>query len=176
MGIKSCVRASANSMNGFHLLLVGLFLCGLWMAFAPVAAGQMTEKVLHPFCGNTSGVISNLVRDVSGNFYGTTQFGGSGYGASGTVFKVDPTAKQTLLYSFSGNPALVGDGAQPIVGLVMDAAGNPYGTTAARVALTETVPFSRWIRRQLHQSGCLHHLLGTERRRAGRWSDYGQRR
>lgn len=81
------------------------------MAFPPAAAGQMTEKVLHRFGGNTSGAISNVVRDASGNFYGTTHFGGSGCGASGTVFKVNLTGKQTILYSFSGNPALVGDSA-----------------------------------------------------------------
>lgn len=129
MRIKSCLRASANSMNGFHLLLVGLFLFCLLIAFAPVAAGQMSEKVLYRFGGNSSGAISNVIRDSAGNFYGTTQLGGTGNGAPGAVFKVDPTGKETILYSFQGNPIQASDGAQPMAGLVMDAAGNLYGTT-----------------------------------------------
>jgi uncharacterized repeat protein (TIGR03803 family) len=52
------------------------------------------------------------------------------YGASwavtsglGTVFKVDPTGKETVLYSFTG----YADGCFPDRGLIMDAAGNLYG-------------------------------------------------
>jgi uncharacterized repeat protein (TIGR03803 family) len=37
------------------------------------------------------------------------------------------TAQETVLHSFSGNPS---DGAQPLAGLIFDAAGNLYGTTA----------------------------------------------
>jgi uncharacterized repeat protein (TIGR03803 family) len=65
-----------------------------------------------------------LIRDDDGNLYGTTEFGGAfGYG---TVFKLDPTGTETILYSFAGGM----DGEYPIAGLVRDAIGNLYGTTA----------------------------------------------
>ena len=44
------------------------------------------------------------------------------------MFKLDTTGKETVLYSFTGKPT---DGADPMAGLVLDAAGNLYGTTAA---------------------------------------------
>src|SRR5215472_13622229 len=128
---KSCLRACVNSMNRFHVLLFGIWLCGILLAFAPAAAGQTPEKVLYSFGGNTSGFISNVIRDAAGNFYGTTQLGGSGNGGPGTVFKVDPTGKEPILYNFQGIPPLVSDGSHPVAGLVMDAAGNLYGTTPA---------------------------------------------
>jgi len=44
------------------------------------------------------------------------------------VFKLDPSGHETLLHSFTGTN---GDGAQPVAGLIMDSAGNLYGTVAA---------------------------------------------
>ena len=84
------------------------------------------ETVLYSFTGKFSGdgqyPFSALVRDHAGNLYGTTANGGAS--DNGTVFKVDTTGSETVLYSFSG-----ADGANPIAGLVRDAAGNLYGTT-----------------------------------------------
>jgi len=86
-----------------------------------------TETVLYSF--NVSGTgdgelpFAGLVLDVAGNLYGTTQFGGT-FG-SGTVFKVDSSGNETVLYSFTGGA----DGANPRAGLVRDARGNLYGTT-----------------------------------------------
>jgi uncharacterized repeat protein (TIGR03803 family) len=48
--------------------------------------------------------------------------GSSGYG---TVFKVDNTGNETVLYSFTGGT----DGAFPYARLVRDSKGNLYGTT-----------------------------------------------
>jgi uncharacterized repeat protein (TIGR03803 family) len=62
--------------------------------------------------------------DEAGNLYGTTTVGGSSNG--GTVFKVDTTGKETVLYSFTE----VGSGLFPESNLVRDAAGNLYGTTS----------------------------------------------
>jgi uncharacterized repeat protein (TIGR03803 family) len=145
--IESCLRPCVNFMNRF-LLIIGICLCGILVAFAPVAAGQMKEKVLYSFGGNSSGALSSLVRDAAGNLYGTTQVGGiASFGRpSGTIFKVDPAGKETILYTFSGNP-MAGDGSQPMGGLIMDSAGKLYGTTAAGGGPTAPVPFSRWIRR-----------------------------
>lgn len=84
------------------------------------------ETVLHTFSNRGSdGQQPNaaLIRDAEGNLYGTTEYGGAfGYG---TVFKLDPTGIETVLYSFSAGM----DGAFPIAGLVRDATGNLYGTT-----------------------------------------------
>jgi len=43
---------------------------------------------------------AGLALDVAGNLYGTTQFGGT-FG-SRTVFKVDTSGNETVLYSFTG--------------------------------------------------------------------------
>jgi uncharacterized repeat protein (TIGR03803 family) len=86
--------------------------------------GKLT--LLHSFAGTPDGEdpYAGLLRDKAGNFYGTTQFGGTG-GGFGTVFKLDAKGKLTLLHSFSGTP----DGVNPLAGLLRDAAGNLYGTT-----------------------------------------------
>ncbi len=83
------------------------------------------ETVLHTFRGGKDGEnpAAGLVMDVSGNLYGTTS--GIGGGSLGTVFKVSPTGKETVLWTFKGPP----DGAIPFAGVIMDVAGNLYGTT-----------------------------------------------
>ena len=86
------------------------------------------ETVLYSFAGEpTDGAdpMAGLILDVSGNLYGTTSQGGTSN--FGTVFKLDTTGKETVLYSFTGKPT---DGADPMAGLVLDAAGNLYGTTS----------------------------------------------
>ena len=73
---------------------------------------------------NGSDPEADLVEGSDGNFYGTTQFGGSG-ADSGTVFKLTPSGTFTKLYAFSGQ-----DGSYPLAGLTRDSDGNFYGTTA----------------------------------------------
>ena len=66
---------------------------------------------------------SGLVRDSSGNLYGTTIAGGEyGYG---TVFKVTPDGTESILHSFGGSPL---DGSSPF-GITLDPGGNIYGIT-----------------------------------------------
>jgi uncharacterized repeat protein (TIGR03803 family) len=64
-----------------------------------------------------------VIRDNAGNLYGTTIGGGSDN--VGTVFKIDTSGQESVLYSFSGGS----DGCDPLQGLVRDKAGNLYGTT-----------------------------------------------
>lgn len=66
-----------------------------------------------------------LVRDGSGNLYGTTEYGGTyNFGA---VFKLDPEGNETILHSFAGSP---NDGEAPFAGLIADSQGNLYGSTS----------------------------------------------
>jgi uncharacterized repeat protein (TIGR03803 family) len=89
------------------------------------SAGKWTKTVLHSFDHSKAegaSPVGTLVQDSAGNLYGTTIYGGSGYG---TVFKLDTKGNFTVLYRFTGPP----DGAYPYAGLVLDAKGNLYGTT-----------------------------------------------
>jgi len=89
------------------------------------ASGRST--VLHSFLGGADGASpeAGVILDSAGNLYGTTSAGGSAN--AGVVFKVDATGQETVLYSFTGGA----DGDKPLAGLVLDPAGNLYGTTVA---------------------------------------------
>lgn len=78
----------------------------------------VNEPGSYPYAG--------LIFDKSGNLYGATYNGGTGHG--GTVFELTPVGNNnwtyTLIYSFTG-----GANCGPFETLVMDGAGNLYGTT-----------------------------------------------
>ena len=107
----------------------GCFNSGCGLVFKMDSAGN--ENVLYQFTGGTDGGSpSSVIRDSSGNLYGTTVEGGDltcndGYGC-GTVFKLDKVGQETVLYSFTGTE---GDGMFPYAALVRDSAGALYGTT-----------------------------------------------
>jgi uncharacterized repeat protein (TIGR03803 family) len=84
------------------------------------------ENLLYSFTGGADGgsPFAGLFRDEDGNLYGTTFLGGAS--DFGTVFKVDKTGTQTVLYSFGGGA----DGGLPFAGVVRDTEGNLYGTTS----------------------------------------------
>jgi uncharacterized repeat protein (TIGR03803 family) len=83
----------------------------------------VTYEVLHTFQaydgGNPSG---RLALDSTGNLYGSTRNGGSDQW--GTVFKLDTAGNETVLHNFTGGA----DGATPFSGVILDQAGNLYGT------------------------------------------------
>jgi uncharacterized repeat protein (TIGR03803 family) len=101
----------------------------------PLAA---TEAVLYSFAGGTDGAspYAGLSADTKGNFYGTTQAGGttSCDGTSigcGTVFKLTPSGKTytyATIYRFKSTGV---GGATPNGGVIADADGNLYGTATA---------------------------------------------
>jgi len=94
---------------------------------ATVRSQAQSESVLYSFIlsNGRQTFPSSLVEDASGNLYGTTQLGGA-YGF-GSIFELSPTAngwKKSLLHSFTGGH----DGATPNSGVILDGAGNLYGT------------------------------------------------
>jgi uncharacterized repeat protein (TIGR03803 family) len=98
-----------------------------------------TEIVLYSFGATlTDGLnpFAGAILDSAGNLYGTTADGGSL--RNGTVFRVDPSGTETVLYSFAGYPS---DGATPTGSLVRDAAGNLYGTTSSGGSMNYGVVF-----------------------------------
>jgi uncharacterized repeat protein (TIGR03803 family) len=120
-----------TNVNGGDLTCNAGYGCGT--VFKVDTTGK--ETVLHAFTGTGGDGAypwGGLVRDAQGNLYGATQNGGDlacdeGYGC-GTVFKLDTTGKETVLYAFTWTG---GDGAIPwSAGLVRDAKGNLYGTTS----------------------------------------------
>jgi len=104
--------------------------------FELTSEGTLTS--LYSFSKNSSDgrtpTVGPLLRDRSGNLYGTTEAGGDlgcvsvspSQKGCGTVFKLSPEGKETILHSFTGSPT---DGATPLAGLTADSAGNLYGTT-----------------------------------------------
>jgi uncharacterized repeat protein (TIGR03803 family) len=95
-----------------------------------LSGGAWNETVLYSFSGpDGERPTGQLIFDSAGNLYGTTVYGGA-YGA-GNVFELSPTEgiwTEKTLHDFN---SAVGDGAEPYLsGLVFDAAGNLYGTTA----------------------------------------------
>src|SRR4051812_20341748 len=87
-----------------------------------VQAQNIDIQVLYQFTGGADGnqVYGPLAGDKAGNLYGTTSQGGA-YG-KGTVWNLDPSGKETVLYSFNGT--WLG-----YTGLVRDAENNLYGMT-----------------------------------------------
>jgi len=88
------------------------------------------EIWLHSFKGgNGLNPYAGLLRDTSGDLFGTTLYGGDTNcvppEGCGTVFKLDKTGKEKVLHKFTGVP----DGYFPESLLVSDKAGNLYGTT-----------------------------------------------
>jgi uncharacterized repeat protein (TIGR03803 family) len=83
------------------------------------------ETVLHSFTAHATDGASPFggLIEFSGNFYGTTAFGGTTN--NGTVFRITPGGAETVLYSFPS----AGDGRVPAGNLILGSDGNFYGIT-----------------------------------------------
>jgi uncharacterized repeat protein (TIGR03803 family) len=107
--------------------LRGAFGDGVIFQLTPYSNGKWSERILHAFTGGKDGAGPDvgLVFDAAGNLYGTALAGGAGYG---TAFKLTPTSTGgwtfRTLHQFMDHP-----GAHPRGDLVVDGAGNIYGTT-----------------------------------------------
>jgi uncharacterized repeat protein (TIGR03803 family) len=108
---------------------------GTVFRLAPGADGTCSEDVLYSFCypypscPDGAYPYASLTFDTAGNLYSTTWLGGALGG--GTVFQLAPGTggkwTEKVLHSFGKGE----DGANPAASLILDAAGNLYGTTAS---------------------------------------------
>ena len=101
---------------------------GTLFELSPNGNGSWTENVLHAFDASTDGSVPEgpLLFDAAGNFYGIAS--ANGLNECGLVFEFSPVGaswQMNDLYDF----ACGSDGAFPVGGLAMDAAGNLYGAT-----------------------------------------------
>ena len=121
------MASSGRSVRGLSVAL------GLFIASNPAAAQQFSA--LYAFTGPRNGdgayPLGGVVTDFTGAVYGTTQSGGK-HGV-GTAFKLTPPAAgetqwtEEIIHSFGSDAK---DGQIPEAGVVMDANGALYGTTA----------------------------------------------
>jgi uncharacterized repeat protein (TIGR03803 family) len=86
------------------------------------------ETVLYAFTGGADGgqPQAGVIFDSAGNLYGTTYGGGAS--RAGVVFKLDTAGHETVLHSFTGGA----DGYGPLAGVILDSAGNLYGSGYTR--------------------------------------------
>ncbi len=117
------------SGNLYGVTMIGGALSqGTVFKLTPNPDGSWTERVLHNFAYHpASGPTAGLIFDLAGNLYGAASPGD--HSAGGTVFKMTPNSDGSwafsVLHVFMGKPALL-----PYGGLVIDKAGNLYGTTS----------------------------------------------
>jgi uncharacterized repeat protein (TIGR03803 family) len=96
------------------------------------SGGKWVETVLHVFNNHGDGYwpYAGVAIDSDGNLYGTTSGGLFG---NGTVFKLSPQGsgsyKETILHTFDDKDRKA-DGCYIISGVVLDSAGDLYGTAA----------------------------------------------
>lgn len=111
---------------------VTVLIIGLTFLAAPLPAQTLTT--LHAFAGGTDGALAfdGVVRDDKGNLYGTTGYGGdpscnSNFTPSGcgTVYKLDPAGRETILHAFTG----AADGQVPTTQVLLSGT-DLYGTTS----------------------------------------------
>jgi len=118
----------------------GVYGDGSAFELTPNGDGSWTSNVLHSFIYDfVDGhyVSGGLVMDKSGNLYGTTDIGGDACfpNGCGTVYELSPngdgTWTETILHSFANDGRYgYNDGMLPLAGMIFDASGNLYGTTA----------------------------------------------
>src|SRR5436190_8647333 len=116
-------RPAVTSLPPRNIMKIIAALLLLTIAAHSAMAQTLTPVVLHNFSRNEGYSLAPLTLGTDGNFYSTTQSGGSA--DLGTAFRMTPDGTFTTLVSFTGPNGL----SPSIVGLVPDGKGNFYGTT-----------------------------------------------
>jgi uncharacterized repeat protein (TIGR03803 family) len=86
------------------------------------------ESLLYSFTGGADAVnpVAGVSLDSSGDLFGTSSFGGAnGVGAVYQLVHSQEGYRESVIYSFQG----LSDGQNPVGGVILDQAGNLYGTT-----------------------------------------------
>jgi uncharacterized repeat protein (TIGR03803 family) len=109
---------------------------------SPGSHAQWSATTLYMFTPGSDGLwpTTSLVADSAGNLYGITLNGGNYYSSNctyygcGTLYEMSPQPDggwtESILYPFSQSLAYTGSGAAAATaGLIMDSAGNFYGTS-----------------------------------------------
>ena len=111
----------------------GAFGAGTVFELSPNGVGGWNNTVLYGFTGGVDGgnplYDSDVIFDRAGNLYGITYSGGAT--GNGVVYELSPVGAswtESVLYSFCSQPDCA-DGGGPVNSLIMDSAGNLYGTT-----------------------------------------------
>ena len=97
--------------------------CGTIVKMA--TGGAVQGIYSFPCGGGGSFPIGPLVQASDGNFYSTTQDGGTN--GEGTIYQLTPTLTVNILHSFGTS---FGDGTFPAAGLLLATDGNYYGATS----------------------------------------------
>jgi uncharacterized repeat protein (TIGR03803 family) len=108
--------------------------------------GVWAQTIVHSFQASEGTGLFGLMLDQTGNLYGTASQGGPYNG--GTVFELTPFNGSwvfSLLYSF---PDVLNPG--PEGGVIMDHAGNLYGTLYGGVIFELTLSDGTWTERDLY--------------------------
>lgn len=126
--------------------------CGVVFELRMRSGGKWTEAVLYRFdsIGGNGYAPHGGLTIAAGKVYGTTSNGGR-YD-SGTVFEMTRGSDgwaESVLYSFGTHSD---DGGEPTAGVVMDGAGNLYGT-ARTIAFELTAGTDGWEETILHRFG-----------------------
>lgn len=105
-------------------LIILVFIFGALTHCAGAQSATITD--LYDLNGTTDGQspFGNVVQGPDGNFYGTTARGGTN--GDGTIYRLTPDGKYTVLYTFQGSP----DGQVPEAALFVGSDGNLYGTAS----------------------------------------------
>ncbi len=123
----------------------GIYDAGMVFELSPSEGGAWTETVLWSFGNGSDGQLpeSGVIMDAAGNLYGTTVAGGTYcplIGGCGIVYELSPNEggywTETVLHNFDAD-----DGLRPWASLILDVAGNLYGTTSQGGAYSDGTVF-----------------------------------
>lgn len=107
--------------------------CGVVFKLSPAGKGRWIESAVHAFDG-TDGCtsVAGLAADHAGNFFGSTNLGGPGFptceGGCGTLFQLTHGSHGHWSFAVIHDFTTSGGGCGPVGNMVVDAAGNLYGT------------------------------------------------
>jgi uncharacterized repeat protein (TIGR03803 family) len=129
LAVPAVARATADHRKEKHMrklsyIFAAILVLALTVTVLSAQAQTQNFTVLHQFDSQTDGAFPEgaLLRDAAGNLYGTTTGGAPGFD-NGTVFKIDSTGQEKVLFAF--NAFVSGD--FPTGTLIQDSVGNLYG-------------------------------------------------